>query len=295
MSEALVKVIPVDELKQLSTMLSKSTLLPPALRGKEADIAVTVMAGRELGLAPMASLRNIHVVEGKPVLSADMMVGVALSSGLALYFKLVEGTAQIATYETHRKGDPGPQRMSFTIEEARAANLLNKNNWRQYAPAMLRARAKAALARDVYPDALSGCYIPDEAEEFDSVSIKQAGAEPAEGDVIDVTPVPSRVAAYAAQLTAQPEPPPLYGNGPTPEQQAAADVYKKIDAAMSEADLEALGDELKALPAKAKTAARRWYKARLEAIRSGNFLPSPPDEKDPMPDWIENVEPAPTA
>jgi hypothetical protein len=36
--------IAVDELQRLALMLSKSSLLPDALRGKEADIAVTVMA-----------------------------------------------------------------------------------------------------------------------------------------------------------------------------------------------------------------------------------------------------------
>jgi hypothetical protein len=124
------------------------------------------MAGHELGLSPMSALRTIHVVKGKPVLSADVMAGLALSSGLASYFRCVESTAQVATYETHRKGDPSPVRLSFTIQQAQQAGLAGGDNWRKYPDAMLRARAKAALARDVYPDALAGCYTEDEAQGF---------------------------------------------------------------------------------------------------------------------------------
>lgn len=162
MSNALV---PIAEIQGLAVMLSKSSLLPPDLKGKVEDIAVTIMAGQELGLAPMAALRSIHVVKGKPVLAADIMRGLIHSSGLAIFFTLIESNERIATYETHRKGAPKPQRLSFTIEQATKAGL-GGDNWKKYPDAMLRARASAALARDVYPDVLAGCYTDEEAEAF---------------------------------------------------------------------------------------------------------------------------------
>lgn len=179
----------IAETKQLATTYSKSSLLPQDLRGKEADVFVTIMAGMELGLAPMAALRSIHVVKGKPVLSADGMVAVVHASGLCEHFSCVESSASIATYETKRTGTPTPQRLSFTIEEAKAAGL-NGDNWRKYPAAMLRARAKAALARDVYPDAIAGCYTDDEAREFaPPVRVEQSPAAeftaPPANDVID--------------------------------------------------------------------------------------------------------------
>jgi len=158
-------VTTANEIESLSIMLAKSTLLPVDLRGKEADIAVTVMTGRELGLGPMAALRLIHVVKGRPILSADAMVALVLSSGLAEYFLSVESTDRVATYETQRKGSPIPQRLSYTIEQAHKAGLTGEN-WKKYPEAMLRARAKAALSRDCYPDVLAGCYDPDEVLDF---------------------------------------------------------------------------------------------------------------------------------
>jgi hypothetical protein len=161
------ELAPIADIEHLAQMLSKSTLLPVALKGSVADIAVTILAGRELGLGPMTALRTIHVVEGRPVLSADVMVALVQGSGKAESFHCVESTSTTATYETHRLGAPEPQRMTFTIEQARKAGLIKpKGAWETYPDAMLRARAKSALARDVYGDVLAGCYTDEEAAEF---------------------------------------------------------------------------------------------------------------------------------
>ncbi len=196
------------EAQQMSAVYAKSSLLPPDLRGKEADVFVTIMAGQELGLAPMASLRSIHVVKGKPILSADAMVGVALASGVAEYFINVESSDKVATYETKRRGSPAPQRLSFTIDEAKLAGL-GGDNWKKYPAAMLRARAKAALARDAYPDALAGVYIEDEAREFEAP--RQVAAAPAQfrapepAAVIDVEVADEPRSLLEAILTAESE------------------------------------------------------------------------------------------
>lgn len=152
----------IMETQELAGRFAKSRLLPAELQGKEADVFVTILAGMELGLAPMAALRSIHIIKGKPVLSADGMVGVVQASGLCEYFTGIESSDKIATYETKRRGAPAPQRISFSIEEAKLAGLLSNDNWKRYPAAMLRARAKAALARDVYPDAIAGVYTEDE-------------------------------------------------------------------------------------------------------------------------------------
>src|SRR5688572_12579945 len=89
----------LPEVQSLAEILSKSALLPEALKGKAADIVVSILAGQELGLAPMAAIRGVHVVQGKPLLAADTMVGLVLASGLAEYFQCVEDTDASVTYE----------------------------------------------------------------------------------------------------------------------------------------------------------------------------------------------------
>ncbi len=152
----------VAEVQTLSELISKSVLLPDALRGKSADVIVSILAGAELGLAPLASIRGVHVIKGKPVLAADTMMGIVLGSGLAEYFSQVETSATSVTFETKRKGSPHAQRCTWTMEDAKRAGVDSNNTWRLYPRQMLAARAKAELARSAYPDVLAGCYDPDE-------------------------------------------------------------------------------------------------------------------------------------
>lgn len=156
----------LSEAVTMARIFARSALISRALSGRPADVFATIMAGLELGLAPMASLRLIHVIKGKPALAADAMVALALSRGAAEYFICIESTAERATYETKRRGQP-KRRMTFQLSQAKTAKLLEKadSNWATYPEAMLRARAKSALARDVYPDVLAGIYTPDELAE----------------------------------------------------------------------------------------------------------------------------------
>lgn len=154
----------MTDVQSLAEVLSKSTLLPDALKGKVPDIVVQILAGQELGLPPMASIRGVYVVQGKPVLAADTMVGLVLASGLAEYFTCTEDTDARVTYETKRKGSPVAQKLSWSVEDTKRAGLQAKDTWRAYPRAMMKARAKAALARDAYPDVLASTHDPDEVQ-----------------------------------------------------------------------------------------------------------------------------------
>jgi hypothetical protein len=145
----------------LAQILVASRLLPRSVNTPEAAFTI-IMCGRELGLTAMQSLRAIHVIDGKPTMSADLMLALVKRNDVCVFFRLVQSSADLATYETHRKGEPEPTKMSFTIDEARVAGLTGKDPWKRYPAAMLRARCIAALARAVYPDVMLGVYESDE-------------------------------------------------------------------------------------------------------------------------------------
>jgi len=159
-----------SEMQSISESFAKSSLLPEALRGKAADVFVQIAAGAELGLPPMASIRGVHIVQGKPVLAADTMVAIVLGSGLAEYFMCVAESDASVTYETKRRGAPVAQRTTWTWEDTKRAGLNTKENHRLHGRQMMKARAKAILARDAYPDVLAGCYDPDEVDHSSSQS-----------------------------------------------------------------------------------------------------------------------------
>ncbi len=137
--------------------------------GTPQGVLSTVMLGRELGLPAMASLRGIHVIEGRHALSAQTMVALVLKSGLAEYFEPVEFNEQHAIFETKRKGARKEIRLEHTIQMAQTAGLVKPlSNWVKVPTDMLVARAQSRLCRLVYPDIVGGLYTPDELSELRS-------------------------------------------------------------------------------------------------------------------------------
>jgi 5'-3' exonuclease len=134
--------------------------------GSPQAVLATIMVGRELGLPAMASLRNVHNIEGRHALSAALMVALVLKSGLAEYFDPVEFDEVHATFVTKRRGGRKEIALTHTIEMAKTAGLIKeKSNWLKIPTEMLMARAQSRLARLVYPDLLAGLYTPDELED----------------------------------------------------------------------------------------------------------------------------------
>jgi len=71
----------LDEAFRLSNALSHSGLVPDALRGKGPDILAILLYGRELGLSAWQSINGIHVIEGRPSMSAELRVAKTIERG----------------------------------------------------------------------------------------------------------------------------------------------------------------------------------------------------------------------
>lgn len=128
-----------------------------------------LIAGKELGYPPLVSARSFAFVSGRLSMSAMATVGLVVGkTDVCQYFRLVESTAERATYTTHRVGAPEPVTLTWTIEQARRAGLVKGPIWTAHPEAMLRARCGAALARDVYPDLVGGIYDADEIAEAEA-------------------------------------------------------------------------------------------------------------------------------
>ena len=168
MSNALTVYAPssIDEARQIATDLADSGLMPKELNGNPQAVFAILAQGAELNLKPMASLNLIHVIQGRPRLSPQGMVAVCLASPLCEYFHLVEGDANSATWETKRRGAPGPRRSTWSMADAKTADL-RTDMWRKYPKQMVQWRAAGFLAREVYPDIVGGLYTTDEAADFD--------------------------------------------------------------------------------------------------------------------------------
>lgn len=271
-----------ERAEQIAVRLSKSSLLPSAVRGNPADLAVIMITGHELGLSPMQALRGLHVVEGRPVLSADLIVGLVKKHPACKYFRLVESTDERATYETLREGDPEPTRITWTIQQAAKAGLTGRQNWRAHPAAMLRARASAALARAVYPDVAMGIYDPDEALDFIEVSRGVSVSKPRVEAKAKAPPPPApktKEEIEDAEIV-EPEPDPIEAHLTEDETQQeddprdTEDYWRSlIEAAQSRDELFAVGkamaDRFPATDHPIRVALRDEYARRQKELRGG--------------------------
>jgi hypothetical protein len=145
-----------DEARAMSAELSKSTsVLPLSLRSAP-DVLAIVMTGSELGLPPMAALRSLYVLDGKPSMYVAAKLAVVRARGCMDVFREIESTPERATYEIGRRGE-APIRRTFTIDDAKGAQLVKSGGNYVKSPAkMLRWRVIGELLDLIFPDVLLG-------------------------------------------------------------------------------------------------------------------------------------------
>jgi hypothetical protein len=150
-----------NALWQLAKITANTSMVPRPLRGKPDEAFAAMVLGDELGIGPMAALRSIHVIEGQPTASAQLMRALIVARGHLLSWRKV-GDDRVELYG--RRRDTGADAcVVWTLDDARRAKLTGKGNWATYPRAMLAARATSELARLLFPDVLHGlAYTPEE-------------------------------------------------------------------------------------------------------------------------------------
>src|SRR6185312_6152293 len=124
--------------------LANSGLLPAAYRRNPGNVLWAIEFGDMLGLAPMAAMTGVHVIEGKPTASAGLISALVRQAGHKLR---VDGDNKSATCVITRSDDPKPFSVTWTLKKdgsnpsAEEAKLLSKPVWQQYPASMLKSRA----------------------------------------------------------------------------------------------------------------------------------------------------------
>lgn len=153
-----------DVMKFAEMIQNAEGAIPKHCLGKPGKILATVMAGHELGVGPMASLRAFHVVEGKPTADYSFWVARLKAAGYK-----VEWPERSQERVTLKLTAPDGSTATETWDKARAivAGLWNgKDTWKKYPQAMLSARTVTSLGRAFAGEVMFGCYETDEAEEI---------------------------------------------------------------------------------------------------------------------------------
>jgi hypothetical protein len=189
--------------------LSESQLVPKSFQGRPADIVIAWRMGLRLGLDEFASMNSLAVINGRPTLWGDSMLGICQArsdwAGMSVTWS---GTECTVTVKRRHHSEVCEYQGTFSEAAAKTAGLLGKAGpWTQYPRRMIELRARAFALRAAYADALCGLVSREEME----------------GVTVDVTPM------------AVPEPEPARIPAPTPQAE---------DAPLAQVDLASLARAL---------------------------------------------------
>jgi len=209
MTQALTVATSLNETMELGNLLAQSGFFADS-RGA-AQAVVKVLAGREIGFGPIASMTGIHVISGRVSISANLMAAAIKRSGRYDY-RVREMTPQRCEIEfRERYGDKWEVIGSseFTAQDARLAGTKNMD---KYARNMLFARAMSNGARWYCPDIFGGpVYTPEELGAAVDGETGEVIDAPAPRIVVERQPEPQNGAQQAS--TQQAQDPPTFSPG----------------------------------------------------------------------------------
>lgn len=182
MSEAMVKASDLDGLMRVADMLGKAGPMLPAHIKSPGEALAVIMAGAELGIPPMASLRGIHLVKGKVGMDYSLMIGLMRRAGYGVQW-VTKSATRCELLLTHRDGTTHAE--VWDVERAKKAGLWGgAGSWSNYPEAMLTARCTSSAARAFAGDVLAGCYSMEEVREISGGAAIIGGSEVHVAEVI---------------------------------------------------------------------------------------------------------------
>lgn len=201
MTDNLPAVATVRELPariEYARTLAVSNLLPAHYRAKPENVLLAMEYGDALGIPAIQAINSIHVIEGKPTASADLIAALIRRAGHKLRIteeQTPDGPRVTATLI--RADDPDFAYVAvWDRVKARAAGVLGKAVWKAYEAQMMRARAITEIGRQGASDALFGVVYTAEEVEPATATVEQVAAPlaadpepdmPAQGLTVDQT------------------------------------------------------------------------------------------------------------
>lgn len=163
-------VVPFEQQVTIAHAFVKSGLFGV----KNVDQALALMAICEAeGLHPAKAVQEYNVIQGRPALKADAMLARFQRAGGKVSWTTYTDECVAGTF-SHPSG--GSVEIRWTMEQARKIGLAGKDNWKNYARAMLRSRCISEGVRTVYPGIATGMYTVEEVQDMAAPQVQQGQA-----------------------------------------------------------------------------------------------------------------------
>lgn len=154
-----------DDMARMSEVIAKSGLF--GMKTPEQAMGLMLVAQAE-GQHPATITQEYDIIQGKATRKTHSVLARFQAAGGRLEWHQLDDTVADATF-SHPMG--GSLRLQWTMDMAKKANLAGKDNWKGYPRAMLRARLIAEGVRAVYPGAIGGFLVPEEAMDTAPVDV----------------------------------------------------------------------------------------------------------------------------
>jgi hypothetical protein len=144
------------EIKNVAVAMATSGMFPDIAKDS-AKAFVKIMAGQEMGIAPFQAMSDISIIQGKAAAGGNIYASKVKANPRYDYKvdRWERDGCSITFFEIGRDGKREKLGTStFDKEDATAAGLLSKDNWRKFPRNMYFNRAMTAGVRTFCPDAL---------------------------------------------------------------------------------------------------------------------------------------------
>ena len=168
-----IAVFKLSDMQVMADAIAQSGLF--GMKSHQQALALMLVAQSE-NQHPATITQDYDIIQGKACRKThSVMARFQQMGGKVEWHELNDQKAE-ATF-SHPAG--GSLRIAWTFEQAKKANLTGKDNWKNYPRAMLRARLIAEGVRAVYPAAIGGMLIAEEAQDMprQEIEINPASAK----------------------------------------------------------------------------------------------------------------------
>lgn len=164
-------IVPFNEMESMASYIVRSKLF--GAKDESQAMSLMLLAQAE-GCHPMTAIQDFDIVQGRPARKTHSILARFQAAGGTVSWEEITPTKAVGTF-SHKAG--GQLRVEWTFEQAKKAGLTNKDNWKNYPQAMLRARCIAEGVRAVYPGAIGGMLTVEEAQDLaPAQQLKNMGA-----------------------------------------------------------------------------------------------------------------------
>ena len=153
-------LVPLQDITQMAEVAAGSKMF--GFKNPQEALAIMLLCQAE-NLHPAVAMRDYHVIQGRPALKADAMLARFQQAGGSVQWKDYTDEKVTGVF-SHPSG--GSLEVSWSLAQAKSIGIANKDNWRNYPRAMLRARCVSEGIRSVYPGCVVGVYTPEEIQDF---------------------------------------------------------------------------------------------------------------------------------